>query len=135
MKKILLGFDGSEGSENALNKAMMLMDENGEIIILAVVPLPSEKNLVDQKTYELMKQKAKNLIDNVIRDIGSHEYTVTGMVEEGDIAAIIIDIASSLNCDIIVLGSKGASELGTYPIGSIANKVVQYAHKPVMIVR
>jgi nucleotide-binding universal stress UspA family protein len=135
MKKILLGFDGSEGSENALNKAMMLMDENGELIILAVVPLPSEKNLVDQKTYELMKQKAKNLIDNVIRDIGSHDFTVTGMVEEGDIAAIIIDIASSLNCDIIVLGSKGVSEIGTYPIGSIANKVVQYAHKPVMIVR
>ena len=135
MKKILLGFDGSEGSENALNKAMMLMNENGELIILAVVPLPSEKNLVDQKTYELMKQKAKNLIDNVIRDIGRHDFTVTGMVEEGDIAAKIIDIASYLNCDIIVLGSKGASELGTYPIGSIANKVVQYAHKPVMIVR
>jgi len=135
MKKILLGFDGSEGSENALNKAMMLMDENGELIILAVVPLPSEKNLVDQKTYELMKHKAKNLIDNVIRDIGSPDFTVTSMVEEGDIAAKIIDIASSLNCDIIVLGSKGASELGTYPIGSIANKVVQYAHKPVMIVR
>ncbi len=135
MKKILVGFDGSEGSENALNKAMMLVDEDGELIILAVVPLPSEKNLVDQKTYELMKQKANNLIDSVLQDIGSHGYTVTGMVEEGDIAAKIIDIASNLNCDVIVLGSKGASELGTYPIGSIANKVVQYAHKPVMLVR
>ena len=135
MKKILVGFDGSEGSENALNKAMLLVDEDGELIILAVVPLPSEKNFVDQKTYELMKQKANNLIDSVLRDIGSHGYTVTGMVEEGDIAAKIIDIASNLNCDVIVLGSKGASELGTYPIGSIANKVVQYAHKPVMLVR
>ena len=135
MDKILVGFDGSEGSENALNKAMMLVDEDGELIILAVVPLPSEKNLVDQKTYELMKQKANNLIDSVLQDIGSHGYTVTGMVEEGDIAAKIIDIASNLNCDVIVLGSKGASELGTYPIGSIANKVVQYAHKPVMLVR
>jgi len=135
MKKILVGFDGSEGSENALNKAMMLVDEDGELIILAVVPLPSEKNLVDQKTYELLKQKANNLIDSVLQDIGSHGYTVTGMVEEGDIAAKIIDIASNLNCDVIVLGSKGASELGTYSIGSIANKVVQYAHKPVMLVR
>ena len=135
MKKILVGFDGSEGSENALNKAMMLIDSDGELIILAVVPPPSEKNLVDQKTYKLMKQKAQNLVDSVLRDIGSHEYDVTGMVEGGDIAAKIIDIASNLNCDIIVLGSKGASELGTYPIGSIANKVVQYAHKPVMIVR
>ena len=135
MKKALVGFDGSEGSENALNKAMMIMNEGGKLIILAVVPLPSEKNFVDQKTYELMKRKAKNIVDSVIQDVGRHDYDVTGMIEEGDIAAKIIDIANSLQCDIIVLGSKGASELGTYPIGSIANKVVQYAHKPVMIVR
>lgn len=135
MKKVLVGFDGSEGSENALNKAMMIMDEGGELIVLAVVPLPSEKNFVDQKTYEIMKQKAKNIVDSVLQDVGRHEYDVTGMIEEGDIAAKIIDTANSLQCDIIVLGSKGASELGTYPIGSIANKVVQYAHKPVMIVR
>ena len=135
MKKILIGFDGSEGSENALNKAMSLMEENGELIILAVVPLPSEKNLVDKKTYQLMKKKAVIMINSVLHDIGNHDYSITGMVEEGDIAAKIIDIANNLNCDVIVLGSKGASELGTYPIGSIANKVVQYAHKPVMVVR
>jgi len=27
MKKILVGFDGSEGSEQALNRAMMLLDD------------------------------------------------------------------------------------------------------------
>ena len=135
MKKILVGFDGSEGSENALNKAMMLIDENGELILLAVIPIPSDKNLLDQKAYEVMKKKAHNLIESVIRDIGSHEFETTGIVEEGDVAAKIIDIANKLDCDLIVLGSKGTSELGIYTIGSIANKVVQYAHKPVMVVR
>jgi len=135
MKRILVGFDGSEGSENALNKAMMLIDESGELILLAVIPIPSDKNLLDQKAYELMKKKAHNLIEIVIRDIGSHEFEITGIVEEGDVAAKIIDIASKLDCDLIVLGSKGTSELGIYTIGSIANKVVQYAHKPVMVVR
>lgn len=135
MKRILVGFDGSEGSENALNKAMMIINEDGEIVLLAVIPTPSEQNLLDQKTQKLLKKKAHNLIDNVIRDIGYHEYAIKGMVEEGDIAAKIIDIANALHCDLIVLGSKGASELGNYPLGSIANKVVQYAHKPVMIVR
>ena len=135
MKKILVGFDGSEGSENALNKAMMLIDESGELILLAVIPIPSDKNLLDQKAYEIMKKKAHNLIESVIRDIGAHEFETTGIVEEGDVAAKIIDIASKLDCDLIVLGSKGTSELGIYTIGSIANKVVQYAHKPVMVVR
>ena len=135
MKRILVGFDGSEGSEIALNKAMMLIDVNGNLIILAVIPVPSDKNLVDQTAYELLKKRAYNLIDNVLEDIGSHEFEVTGLVEEGDIAAKIIDTANELNCDLIVLGSKGTSALGSYPIGSVANKVVQYAHKPVMVVR
>jgi len=135
MKRILVGFDGSEGSENALNKAMMLINENGKLILLAVIPVPSDKNLVDQTAYELLKKRAYNLIDNVVEDIGSHEFEVTGLVEEGDIAAKIIDAANDLNCDLIVLGSKGTSTLGLYPIGSVANKVVQYAHKPVMVVR
>ena len=135
MRRILVGFDGSEGSENALNKAMMLCDEDGEIILLAVVPKPSDKSFIDQEVYEKLKKKAKNLIDTAIQDIGEHEFTIKGLIEEGDIAAKIIDIASTLDCNLIVLGSKGSSEIGNYPLGSVANKVVQYARKPVMVVR
>lgn len=136
MKRILVGFDGSEGAENALNKALMLLDEDGELIILAIVPKPSNRNLVDEKTYEILKLRAHNIINLVVNDLGSHEFTITGMVKEGeDIAAVIIDVADDLRCDLIVLGSKGSSSLGRYPIGSVANKVVQYAAKPVMVVR
>jgi nucleotide-binding universal stress UspA family protein len=136
MKKILVGFDGSEGAENALNKAMMIIDEDGELIILAIVPVPSDRNLLDHKSYQILKLRAHNIVHSVIQDIGSHEYTISGMVKEGeDIAAVIIDVADDLHCDLIVLGSKGSSALGKYPIGSVANKVVQYAAKPVMVVR
>ena len=136
MKRVLVAFDGSEGAENALNKAMMVIDNDGELIIVAIVTLPSDKNLIDQKTYETIKIRAHNLINKVILNIGSHDYTIKGIVKEGeDIAAVIIDIANELECDLIVLGSRGISSLGKYPIGSVANKVVQYAAKPVMIVR
>jgi len=136
MKRILVGFDGSEGAENALNKAMMLINPDGEIIILAIVPKPSDRNLVDAKTYEVLKLRAHNIINLAVKDLGSHEFTISGMVREGeDIAAVIIDVANELRCDLIVLGSKGSSSLGKYPLGSVANKVVQYAAKPVMVVR
>jgi len=135
MNKILVGIDGSEGSEHALNKAMMLISEYGELILLAVVPSSSDKTFVDEELSEKLKEKADHLIKAIIEDVGVHDFSVSGMVEEGDAAAIIIDIASNLNVDLIVLGSRGTSELGHYPIGSVANKVVQYAHKPVMIVR
>jgi nucleotide-binding universal stress UspA family protein len=135
MKKILVGFDGSEGSEQALNRAILLIDEFGELYLLAVIPSPANKAFVDDEMYQKNKQKAKILINDVIADIGEHKFTLSGMIEEGDPSAIIIDISNKLNVDLIVLGSKGTSELGQYLLGSVANKVVQYAHKPVMIVR
>jgi nucleotide-binding universal stress UspA family protein len=135
MKKILIGFDGSDGSEQALIRAMMLIEEHGELILLAVIPSRSDKIFLDEEIYKKLKQKAKNLIADVISDIGQREFTLKGMIEEGDPASIIIDVASKLNVDLIVLGSKGTSTLGQYLLGSVANKVVQYAHKPVMVVR
>jgi nucleotide-binding universal stress UspA family protein len=135
MRKILVGFDGSEGSEQALNRAMLLLDQYGELILLAVIPSPSEKTFVDTEMYKTIRKKAENMISEVILDIGKQDFAVTSMVEEGDPAARIIDVASKLNVDLIVLSSKGTSELGQYSIGSVANKVVQYAHKPVMVVR
>jgi nucleotide-binding universal stress UspA family protein len=135
MKKILVGFDGSEGSEQALNRAMMLLDEYGKLIILAVVPSPSDQFFVDEDVYKKLRKKAENLISNVITDIGKQDFEIQGLVEEGDPAARIIDVANKLEVDLIVLGSKGQSELGQYLIGSVATKVVQYAHKPVMVVR
>jgi len=135
MKRILVGFDGSEGSEQALNRALVLLYEYGELVLLAVIPGPSDKSLVDANASERLKQKAKNLIDNTIKDLGQQSFTITGMIEQGDPAAKIIDVSNRLNVDLIVLGSKGQSELGRYLIGSVANKVVQYAAKPVMVVR
>ena len=135
MKKILVGFDGSEGSEQALNRAMMLIDEYGELILLAVIPTPSDKSFVDNEIYKKLKVKAEKMIEEVISDLGEHDFDITGRVEEGDPAIKIIEVANTLDVELIVLGSKGTSELGSYTIGSIANKVVQYAHKPVMVVR
>ncbi len=135
MKTILVGFDGSEGSEQALNRAMLLIDSYGELILLAVIPSSKDKTIVDVNAYDTLKKKANNLIKNTITDLGEQSFEIKGLVEEGDPAAVIIDVSNRLDADLIVLGSKGQSELGRYLIGSVANKVVQYAAKPVMVVR
>jgi nucleotide-binding universal stress UspA family protein len=136
MKCVLVGFDGSEGAKNALNKAMTIIDDNGELVLLAIIPLPSDRNLLDQKSYELIKMRTYNLLNSMIHDIGFHRYSINGLVKEAeDTASAIIDVANELHCDLIVLGSRGSSGFGNYSIGSVANKVVQFAAKPVMIVR
>ena len=135
MNKILVAVDGSEGSDQALNKAISLISTNGEIILLAVVPDPSDKTFVDQDIYKKLRKKANGLIKELIEYVKSHNFNVTGLVKKGDASAEIIDIANNLNVDLIMLGSRGTSKLRDYPFCSVANKVVQYAHKPVMVVR
>ena len=135
MRKILVGFDGSEGSEQALNRAIMLIDEYGLLILIAVIPKNDIRSFVDSDSYEKLKTKAETIISDTISDLGEQSFEIKGVVEEGDAAAKIIDVSNKMDVDLIVLGSKGKSEISNYPIGSVANKVVQYAHKPVMVVR
>jgi hypothetical protein len=100
MRKVLVGFDGYEGSEQALNRSMMLLDEYGELVLLAVVPSPKDKSFVDADAYKNLKLKADNLIKHTITDLGEQGFMITGMVEEGDPAAVIIDVANRLKVDI-----------------------------------
>ena len=93
MRRILVGVDGSEGSENALKKALMLIDEDGELILLAVVPRDSDKTFLDKTMHKKMKEKAKQLILEKKDDIVNHNFKITELVEEGDPSAKIIDIS------------------------------------------
>ena len=74
-------------------------------------------------------------VTNLVRTIKEHKKKglwFVGCEENSDSLYHQIDFKGPIG---IVLGSEGTSEIGRYPIGSVANKVVQYAHKPVMVVR
>jgi nucleotide-binding universal stress UspA family protein len=135
MRKILVGIDGSEGSEHALNKALMLIEEYGELILLAVIPSKDTHVFLDDSTHQSLEKTAKILLDDIVTDIGEPDFLVTTLMKSGNAAEVIIDVANEMNVDLIVLGSKGKGAIGWQDLGSVANKVVQYAHKPVMIVR
>jgi len=120
MNKILVGIDGSEGSQLALEKAKMLISEDGEIVLIAVVPTPKERTFVDIEVYKKIKKKAHQLLKYTIKEIGSKKFNIYGIIEEGDAAEKIIDTALILNVDLITLGSRGSSKIGVYPIGSVS---------------
>ncbi|HDD57370.1 MAG TPA: universal stress protein [Thermoplasmatales archaeon] len=135
MKRILVGYDGSEGAEKALAKALTLIEENGEIILLAVIPSKSEKSFVDADAYKLAKERAQQLLQEKLDSIKSENFIITPIIERGDAAEKIIDTASKKECDLIILGRHGHSEISPSTLGNVAEKVVTHAHKPVMVVK
>jgi nucleotide-binding universal stress UspA family protein len=53
----------------------------------------------------------------------------------GQTAKAIVDEARAFDADLIVMGSRGLSDFQALLVGSVAHKVLHYAHCAVLIVR
>lgn len=134
MGEILVGYDSSEASQKALERASALLKANDELIVVSVVPTPTLKEFADFDP-ELSKAKAQAVVNKAISGLRARGIKVIGIVREGDIAAELLKISNELNCDLIVIGHKGVSKISTFSLGSVAEKVIRYAKRPVLVVR
>ena len=53
----------------------------------------------------------------------------------GDPATAIVKLARRLNCDLIVMGTRGMGKVAGLVLGSVATKVVHLADAPVTLVK
>jgi nucleotide-binding universal stress UspA family protein len=68
----------------------------------------------------------RNGINDVRSDIFTDVESITGA---------IIDYASDMSIDLVIIGTKGRTGLKRLLLGSVAQGVVQHAHCPVLLVR
>ena len=61
--------------------------------------------------------------------------SVRSVVEDGDPARCILDCATRDNADLVVLGSRGLSDLKGLLLGSVSHKVSQLAECTCMTVK
>ncbi len=134
MGSILVGYDGSESSKKALEKAVALLKENDELIVLSVVPSSEDREftIIDS---DLSAANAQSQVNNAIAGLKEKGLDIIGIVRKGDIADEILKMGKEMKCDLIVVGHKGVSKVGKFMLGSVAEKVVRYASRPVLVVR
>ncbi len=56
-------------------------------------------------------------------------------VNPGNTPEQIVKVAAEVEADLIVMGTRGMTEWRSMLLGGVANKVVQHAHCPVLLVR
>ena len=56
-------------------------------------------------------------------------------VRTGDYSDEIIDTATDLQCDMIVLGSRGLGSVKSAVLGSVTQKVIHHAAQTVVVVK
>ncbi|MEZ0368586.1 MAG: universal stress protein [Candidatus Sericytochromatia bacterium] len=57
----------------------------------------------------------------------------TMLIERGPAGPLIVDVARTRECDLIVIGSRGLSTLSSVLLGSVSNYVVHHSPCPVLV--
>lgn len=134
--RILLAVDGSEQSDRAVSLASEIAKEsNSEVLVFHV----REKAAVRFGSYDVDLDEAEvDIADNKTRklkDLGisARPERVTDFY--GNTAKRIVSAADEYGADVIVMGSRGLSNVGGFFLGSVAHKVLQSAPCPVLVVR
>ena len=134
MAQILLPYDGSDHSMKALEKALDMLDENDELIVLYVIPAALIKEFEDIDPV-VSRAKAHEMVNKAIEIAVARGKSATGLVKEGDVSEVIINFASEIQASLIVIGSMGISKIGRFSLGSVAERVTRHSDRPVLIVR
>lgn len=139
--KILLPVDGSEHSLHAAKQARGVAKTQGaEIVLLhSFGPLPmilggsAREEVVREERGESEKILAK--FREILAEEGGEGIKVHAMTAEGNPADVIISEAKKQGCDLIVMGSRGLTDMEGLVLGSVSHKVLHAAHCPVLISR
>lgn len=141
MKKILVPVDGMETCEKTFETAKSLAEKFGsELVVLYVKPVvdplshPSYLALEEHSDVHI-EDIAKTIAKKAAEKLEGDGRNVYAIVENGDPASTIIDVASKENCDMIVMCTHGMGAVKRFFLGSVTNKVVHHAEVPVLVVR
>ncbi|AFZ70565.1 universal stress protein UspA-like protein [Caldisphaera lagunensis DSM 15908] len=127
-KKILVGYDGSEGGERALSKAVELGKVlNSEICLITVVP-PASAIVGEIVSPDVINSAAiidstKKKLSEISNKLLSEGFNAKYEVLSGDPADAILNYAETHNCDLIVLGRRRLSRFERLILGSVTSKV------------
>jgi nucleotide-binding universal stress UspA family protein len=137
-KKILNANDGSGPAFKALELALDLARQNkSELHMASVEEVVSFPELIGE--VETERKNADHRYKQVLKRAKSMAaekgVTLTTHVLIGHPVRSIVDLASELGADLLVIGATGHSALYERMLGSRADRVIQLAHCPVLVVK
>jgi nucleotide-binding universal stress UspA family protein len=142
IRQILCATDLSPASEPAWEEAQLLARALGaELVLLHVVPpvlVPMEGYFPPQMYQELVEgaeQEAQARLDAVLAKLGEPPLKARSRIAEGSAALRVLDVAREEGSDLLVVGTHGRTGMGRVLLGSVADRIVRSAPRPVVTVR
>lgn len=143
-KAVLVPTDGSDESGKAIEAAIDVAKiHDAKVIGLSVAapyPFSSSAEAFMAANRAIYDESMKKLAEQNVRKIGdaANDANVpceTLVTQSHNPYEEIIDVASKLHCDLIVMASQGRKSLNKLFIGSETQKVLAHSSTPVLVVR
>jgi nucleotide-binding universal stress UspA family protein len=135
--RLLVAVDQSDAAERVIHAAReMALLSDGEVWLVHV----REKEVMPRAGFFEIEseQEALSVVEHAaqeLNDAGIKTHYEVWKAIYGHAAGAIVTAAQDHDAGIIVMGSRGRSDLAGLVIGSTAHKVIHLSDRPVLVVR
>ena len=141
-KKIIVGYDGSDAADRALDHAAEIASaKDVPLLVVHVLEWSPYSFLTREEVAERHKRRTEELaraesaiMDPVRKRLAGRGVTFDTVIRYGHISEIIVEIAKAEKASQIVVGRDGGSGIAARIFGSTAGTLVQIAPVPCTIV-
>jgi nucleotide-binding universal stress UspA family protein len=135
--KILVAYDGSSQSRKAFDYALDLAVKYQAPLDVLSVARPTEPpvNVEIQAVLEHATEYFKSHFEEMKTRTSAAGISASFEVRVGHPAEQIVHMADEIKADVIVMGHRGEGLLQKWLLGSVAKRVLSYAHCTVIVVR
>jgi nucleotide-binding universal stress UspA family protein len=140
MKKILVPVDGSEYARRAIIYAARRAAPAKATVHVLHVEAPIDyaelrAYVMRKEMKDIRRKAAERILARATSRLKKERVRhVARMRESDDIAAAIAQYVKAQRIDQVVMGTRGMGALGTFVLGSVANRVVHLVRVPVTLV-
>ncbi|MDE8652817.1 universal stress protein [Novosphingobium album (ex Liu et al. 2023)] len=137
-RKILVATDLTPRCDRAVDRAVQLAEEFGAELIAAHIMDPTEtpQYYIDRsrRSWRRLPDPVERMRWRLKRDLAGASEKIRVIVEEGNPAEKLVDLAIREQCDLIVTGDAGPESLSRMIFGSTVNRIVRGSTAPVLMV-
>jgi nucleotide-binding universal stress UspA family protein len=139
--RLLLAYDDSAPARKAVELCSALpLGSRAEISAITVMPMIRmyRQDIRQQLDWlwQGKKQAAEMALEWVAAEVGGKDLTVsTRLVEASDVSQAVLDAATRLDSDLIIVGHKGKKAFERFLLGSVTARIAHHAPCSVLSVR
>ncbi|WP_329741641.1 universal stress protein [Dyella sp. A6] len=136
LKHLLVGYDGSESSQQAFRLAMEMARANqGRVLVASILQVVEGGDTCALMMTETAEQRTRDLVDELKAIAPDTSSLVDAEIAFGSPGDVLLSLVKQHHIDHIVIGHTGRGTLARWLLGSVSDDVLSRAHVPVTVVR